>query len=146
VSIVQELTDPRLVICRVVGVMAQVAAVHVGFSPVLAQAIGQLAGSLASRLTEPAPESPGTRVLQYADVTFSVAGELTEYLDVGRVEVRSAPDTARLRDLDREPQTARAVPGMKSAGWMSSLCSRVSGRIGSRCRRGRVSAAPACVT
>jgi len=107
-SIVQELTDPRLLICRVVGVMAQIAAAHVGFGPVAAGAIGRLAGDLASRLTEPEPESTGMRALQYADVTFSAAGELTKYLDVGRVEVRSLVDAeSRLRDLDRDKPARR---------------------------------------
>jgi len=107
-SIVQELTDPRLLICRVVGVMAQVAAAHVGFGPVAAEAIGRLAGGLASQLTEPEPESRGMRALQYADVTFSVAGELTEYLGVRRVEVRSLVDPAgRLWDLDRDEPARR---------------------------------------
>ena len=73
-SLAQELADRRLLICRVVGVMAQIAAAHAGFAPVAAEAIGRLAGSLASRLTEPEPESPGMRALQYADVTFSAPG------------------------------------------------------------------------
>jgi hypothetical protein len=107
--IAQELTDPRLLVCRVVGVMAQIAAVHVGFSPTVAEMIGRLAGSLASRLTEAEPESQGTRVLQYADVTFSAAGELTEHLGVGRVEIRSrAEATRRLRALDRDPPPSRS--------------------------------------
>jgi hypothetical protein len=108
-SIVQELTEPRLLICRVVGVMAQIAAVHVGFAVPVAEKIGQLAASLASRFIEPGPESPGTRALQYADVTFSVAGDLTEYLDVGRVEIRSRADAdRRLRGLDRDPPARRS--------------------------------------
>ena len=108
-SIVQELTEPRLLICRVVGAMAQIAAVHVGFAVPVAEKIGQLAASLASRFIEPGPESPGTRALQYADVTFSVAGDLTEYLDVGRVEVRSPADAARrLWGLDRDPPARRS--------------------------------------
>ena len=107
-SIIQELTDPRLLICRVAGVMAQIAAAHVGFGPVAAEAIGRLAAGLASRLTEPAPESRGTQALQYADVTFSAAGELTKYLGVGRLEVRSlfAADR-RLWDLDRDEPARR---------------------------------------
>jgi hypothetical protein len=105
-SLAQELTEPRLLLCRVVGVMAQIAAAHVGFPPVAAEAIGRLAGSLASRLTEAEPESPGTRALQYADVTFSVAEDLT--LDVGRVEVRYSDDTdRRLWALDRDPPPRR---------------------------------------
>jgi hypothetical protein len=105
-SLAQELTEPRLLLCRIVGVMAQIAAAHVGFPPVVAEAIGRLAGSLASRLTEPEPESPGMRALQYADVTFSVAEDLT--LDVGRVEVRLSDDTdRRLWALDRDPPARR---------------------------------------
>jgi hypothetical protein len=111
--IVQELTEPRLLICRVVGVMAQIAAVHVGFPAGVARAIGQLAGSLASQFIEPEPESPGMRALQYADVTFSATGELTEYLGVGRVEVRSQAEAARrLSDLDRD----RPAPGSRTTG------------------------------
>ena len=107
-SLAQELTEPRLLVCRVVGVMAQIAAAHVGFAPVIAEAIGRLAASVASRLTEAEPESPGMRALQYADVTFSAAGELTEYLGVGRVEVRSEAAAAqRLWDLDRDQPARR---------------------------------------
>lgn len=102
-SLAQELTEPRLLICRVVGVMAQIAAAHVGFPPVAAEAIGRLAGSLASRLTEPEQESPGMRALQYADVAFSVAEDLT--LDVGQVEVRFSD--RRLWALDWDPPARR---------------------------------------
>lgn len=89
--------------------MAQIAAFNVGFQLPAARLIGQLAGELAGRLLGAEPDGPGMRALQYADVTFSAAGKLAEYLDVGRVEVRSADDAAqRLRDLDRDPQPSRS--------------------------------------
>ena len=134
-SLAQELTEPRLLVCRVVGVMAQIAAAHVGFAPVIAEAIGRLAASVASRLTEAEPESPGMRALQYADVTFSAAGELTEYLGVGRVEVRSEAAAAqRLWDLDRDPRLAGAASWMGGAGRFRCLGSVQAGRPGGRCR------------
>lgn len=102
-SLAQELAEPRLLICRVVGVMAQIAAAHVGFPSLAAEAIGRLAGSLASRLTEPEPESGGMRALHCADVTFSVTEDLT--VDVGRVQVWFSD--RRLWALDRDPPARR---------------------------------------
>jgi hypothetical protein len=127
-SIVQDLLDPRIFASRVVGVMAQIAALKVGFPLKIARLIGELAGNLAGRLLGADRDGPGMRALQYADVTFSEAGKLIEYLPEPDDEVPSRDEVASpVRKVDRDQPAGRGRPPRGERG-RARRVRQVSGR------------------
>jgi hypothetical protein len=72
-EVTEGLLDPRLLAAEVVGVIVQVAAVHAGIPPLVAQMMGQAAGNLFPDLAGPDPNASKVRAAQYGDFALSAA-------------------------------------------------------------------------
>jgi hypothetical protein len=70
-AIAEKLLDPRLLAAELVRITVQVAAVHAGIPPSIAQVMGQAAQDLFTSLLGPDPDARKVQAVQYADLTVS---------------------------------------------------------------------------
>lgn len=71
-TIAEALLDPRILVAKVAGAVAEVAALHAGFPPVVARVIGQVVEDWCyGLLSQDDPDVGKARAVQYFDFTFS---------------------------------------------------------------------------
>jgi hypothetical protein len=106
-SVAQALPDPQTLVIRLIGAIAQAAAIHAGFPPAVAKMVGQVAQDLSSKLFGQDPDARKMQVAEYLDFTFS-------YADGSRTDGPGLPEIG----VD---QAASVIDDLLGADWKSPI-------------------------